>query len=127
MQERLDELEAFIWENGRYPSQQNPGKEQRLYANILTLVNSLGKEHPVSQRILQLRQDYPAADRQKTPQLWLNELEAFIQKTGRYPSQQELGKEHWLYANTQALAIRLGETHPISQRILQLQQQYLAE
>ncbi len=126
-QERLDELETFIRENGRYPSQVNPGKEQHLYVNLNALVKRIGREHPVAARILQLRQDYLPADRNKTPRQWLDELETFVNKNGRYPSQKELGKEHFLYANIQKLLARLGEDHPISIRILQLRQEYFTE
>lgn len=126
-QERLNELEAFIRENGRYPSQANPGKEQHLYVNLNALVKRIGKEHPVAARILQLRQDYLPDDRNKTPWQWLENLETFINKNGRYPSQKELGKEHFLYANIQKLLTRLGEDHPISIRILQLRQEYFTE
>ena len=126
-QQWLEKLEAFVEENGRFPSTVSEDLlERKLYTNVSELIRRLGPDNPIAQRASLLRQQYPPQrPNTNTPQQWLEKLEAFVEENERFPSQ--LGKdatEKALYTNVLITAWRLGPQDPISQRILWIRKQY---
>lgn len=120
-QQWLDELEAFIQENGHYPLSDGTN---RLYYGVANALSRLSANDPIAVRIRQLRKEYPpelVIKRGKSPQQWMEELEAFIQQNGRYPTKAP--QEQALYSGALRALHFLEVDDPIAVRIRQLREQ----
>ncbi len=87
-QEVLTELETFIAENDRYPSQTAEDPiERSLYCAVDNAIRrAKDPEDPVIVRLTSLKEQWERKGR--TPQEVLTELENFIEKYRRYPSRE---------------------------------------
>ena len=119
-QARLAQLETFIQQNGYFPRRHGPKEELKLYENIIHLKKSLLPNDPISERIRELRQQYPPQVSGNLPNLLLAKLETFVQKNGYFPRYNSTGEEKTLYGAAVDMLSRLPAHNPVAMRIREL-------
>ena len=117
-QEHLNELETFIQKNGYFPRAHVP-EEWSLYGNVYNTVKYLGAQDPISLRIMELREQFRRKQKAKQPQVYLQELENFVQKYGYFPN-AKLSENKQLYTNLLKVIDSLPPHDPIVLRIQEL-------
>ncbi|MBQ8033358.1 MAG: hypothetical protein IJ266_05365, partial [Elusimicrobiaceae bacterium] len=118
----LEELEHFIQQNGRFPGT-SPASEKELYSAIHNTIGRLGPQDPISVRAIELKQRYMHYNF-KTPQQWLDVLEEFIAREGRYPKQNRSPEERTLQQSIHNCLQKYSIQDPVIARMHELKEKY---
>ncbi|MBO7237976.1 MAG: hypothetical protein J6U96_01635, partial [Elusimicrobiaceae bacterium] len=111
----LDELNAFMHKEGRYPrdysKKTNLTKEQKqeraLYRGVANAISRGDKSDPIIIELDEIRQANLLIAPDKTPVQWLEELRAFMHKEGRYP-RKYAGQTNLTKEQKQERALNVG-------------------
>ena len=123
----LEELEHFIQQNDRFPSPAISSQEKALYMGVYNSVKHLGPQNSISLRINELKKRYTLPSSRKTPQQWLDLLEEFIAKEGRYPMQNRSTEERALQQAIRNCLQNFSAQDPVTTRMYELKKQYTSQ